>query len=283
MRNKKIIIFIVALIVILFTIFFFQKSLITDFSLEPERIELLFNSKDETLSYILSEEEYISERYNIDYEYKKDNICSIFIQKPLDDAEEFFKEKFIDYLKIRIPELNEQVLNIADYSHVNRVLRQWHRGVKLFIASLLFILIAIIFSKRIKNINKFIRKELDLYYLKEILSLKLNEILEETIKLVLLIFGGIFLLRWIIKFQFNIPGKYLPVSDIFDFEFYRLINGSIKMDVSSYGEFYYMTLNKVRLMTLGFLIIGIITFLLIIKLMNKKILEGSDRYGESSI
>lgn len=287
MTNKKRIILIVTLLVILFSIFFIQKRLIDDFSLKPERIELSFDVNSEMIIYILSEEEYISERYKIGYEYGRNNlendISIIFIKKPIGSEEEFFKEKFIDYLKLKIPNLNEEKLNIVDYSQTNRVLTEWNRAITLFITSLLFILIAIIFFKRIKIINKSLKKDLELYYLKEIINLRMTEILEETIKLVLLIFGGIFLLQWIIKFQFNILGKYLPTNDIFDFNFYQMRNKSIEMNLSSYGHIYDMTLNKVMLLTLGFFTIGIVTFLLIVKIINNKELEGSGTYGKSSI
>ena len=384
MMNKKRIALIVGLVIILLAIFFFQKSLINNFSLKSERIELYFDMNNEILPFILSEEQYIGERYKyalyieeetvlkekplivtgidknyyelepmeliygentfsnenqiiisdrlakksygtvnpigknikiedknyeiigiyktnennifsrdkkdvayIDYEYAKNSlnnyISIISIQKPANSKEEFFKEKFIDYLKFRIPDLNEEMLNIMDYSDTNRVLIEWHRGTKLFIASLSFILIATIFLKKIKIINKHVKKDLEIYYPKEIISLRVNEILEEAIKLVLLIFGGIFLLQWIIKFQFNIPGKYLPANDIFDFKFYRALNNPIKMNISSYGYFYDITLDKVKLLTLGFFILAIITFLLIIKMANNKLLRGRDKCGKGSI
>ena len=222
----------------------------------------------------------------IDYEYAKNNLYNyisiISIQKPVGN-EEFFKEKFIDYLKFKIPELNEEVLNIADYSDTNRILIEWHRTTKLFIASLLFILIVMVCTRRIKTINRWIKKDLEIYYLREIIHLRITEILEETIKLVLLIFGGIFLLQWIIKFQFNIPGKYLPVDDIFNFKFYQTLADSIKISPSSYGYFYDLTLNKVKLLTLAFFILGIITFVLIIKMINNKALRGRDKCGKNSI
>lgn len=384
MMNKKRIVLIIGLVIVLLAIFFFQESLINDFSLKSERIELSFDMNNEMLPFILSEEQYIGERYKyalyieqetvlneqpltvigidknyyelepiefiygkntfsngnqiiisdrlakekygavnsvgenieiedknyeiigiykknesnmfvrnekdiayIDYEYAKNDlnnyISIISIQKPVDSKEEFFKEKFIDYLKFRIPELNEEMLNIMDYSDANRVLIEWHRGTKLFTASLLFILIAIIFLRKINTINKYVKKDLELYYPKEIICLRINEILEEAIKLLLLIFGTIFLLQWIIKFQFNIPGKCLPVSDIFDFEFYRMLNNSVKMNLSSYGYFYDITLYKVKLLTLGFFILGIITFLLIIRMINSRMSGVEDKYGRSSI
>ncbi|MDU5080055.1 ABC transporter permease [Tissierella carlieri] len=384
MRNKKEIVLVLGLIVILAFMFFFQKSLIDEFSLIPQRVELSFDKDSEALPFILSEEQYINESYKyvlyiekdtvlneksltamgidknyyelesmefiygeniflnenqiiisdrlakeryggvnpigkmieiegesyeiidiykingsnmlirdkkdivyIDYEYAKNNldnyISIISIQKPASIEDEFYKDKFIDYLKFRIPEINKEALNIMDYSDTNRVLMEWHRGTKLFIVSLLFILIAIIFLRRIKMINRCVKKELEIYYLKEIIYLRISEILEEAIKLVLLIFGGIFLLQWVIKFQFNIPGKYLPINDIFDFEFYQTLTDSIKINLSSYGYFYDMTLNKVKLLTLAFFILGIITFVLIIRMINNEVLGGRDKYGRSSI
>lgn len=282
MGNKKRIVLPVVLILtlILIAIFFFQKGLITHFSLREERVELSFDINNKILPYILLEEEYINEEYNIAYEDTKDDIGNyisiISIMKPINNEEEFFKEKFIDYLKFKIPHLNEEDLNITDYSHANRVLIEWHRAAKLFIASLLFILISIIFLKRIKIINKCVKKDIEIYYLKELIHLRLSEILEETIKLVLMVFGGIFLLQWIIKFQFNIPGKYLPANDIFDFKFYGMLNNGVKMNLSSYGQFHDITLNKVKLLTFAFLILSIAAFLLIIKMFNNKALEGRD-------
>lgn len=382
--NKKRIALVVGLLIVLLVIFFFQKKIIDDFSLKSERIELFFDMDNEILPFILSEEEYIGERYKyalyiekevvlnekpltiiavdknyyelepiefiygentflketqiiisdklakekygnvnpigksigiegkiyeivniyktnknhiflkgrndiayIDYEYAKNNlnnyISIISIQKPMGSKEEFFKEKFIDYLRFRNPGLNEEILDITDYSDANRVLIEWHRGTKLFIASLLFILIGMIFLRKIKVIDDLVKKDLKSYYLKEIILLRINEILEETIKLVLLLFGGIFLLQWIINFQFNIPGKYLPTNDIFDFQFYQLLNNSNKKNLSSYGHLYNITLEQVKLLTLGFLILALITFLLIMRMINNKILGGKDKYGESSI
>lgn len=384
MMNKKRIILVVGLVMVLLAIFFFQKKLIDDFSLKSERIELFFDMDNEILPFILSEEEYIGERYKyalyiekevvlnekpltiiavdkdyyelqpieliykkstffnetqiiisdrlakenygnvnpigksieiegnnyeivniyktnknhiflkdrndiayIDYEYAKNSLNNytsiISIQKPTSSEEEFFKEKFIDYLRFRNPELNEETLNIRDYSDTNRVLIELHRGTKLFIAFLLFILIGVIFIRRIKFINKSIKKDLETYYLKEIIYLRASEILEEAIRLVLLIFGGIFLLQWIIKFQFNIPGKYLPVNDIFDFEFYQLLNSHIKTNLSSYGHLYNITLDRVKMLTLGFAILSLITFLFIIRIINNKMLGGRDKYGQGSI
>lgn len=280
MGNKKRIVLIVVLILILIAIFFFQKGLITDFLMKEERLELSFDMNNKTLPYILLEEEYISERYNIGYEDTKDKIGNYFsiisIKKPINSEEEFFKEKFIDYLKFKIPYLNEEDLNITDYSHSNRILIEWHRVAKLFIASLLFILIVITLLRRIKIINKYLKKDLEIYYLKELMHLRLSEILEETIKLVLIVFGGIFLLQWIIKFQFNIPGKYLPANDIFYFKFYGMLSEGIKLNMSSYGSFYNSTLFKVKLLTLGFIIISLIVFLLLISIQNKKAAEGRD-------
>ncbi|MBU5427544.1 hypothetical protein KQI41_14240 [Tissierella pigra] len=287
MENKKRIILIIVLIFILSAIFLYQKSLITDFSLKPERVELLFDMNREILPFILLEEQYISEKYDIRYEYEKDNLDNhiyiISIQKTVNIEDEFFKDRFIDYLKIRVPEIDEETLNITDYSDTNRILMEWHKGIKLFIVSLLFILIAIILVRRIKVIIKSVKKELKIYYFKEIIHLRISQILEEAIKLVLLIFSEIFLLQWIIKFQFNIPGRFLPVNDIFDREFYRNINNTTKVNLSSYGDFYNMTLYKVRLLTFGFLILGILTFLLIITMFNSKEPKGGDEIGKSSI
>lgn len=287
MKTKGKTLILTGLILILFTLFFFQKILIDDFSSKEERLEISIPENNKILSSILSEEKYITERYNMEYEYTENEggnrTCIISILKPLDSEEAFFKEKFIDYLKFRIPEINEEILDIRDYSRSNTVLMEWHRGTKFFMVFLLFILIVIIFIRRIKVINKFIKKELDMHYLREILNLRISEILEESIKLALLIFGGIFILQWVIKFQFNIPGRYLPVSDIFDFKFYKGLSSFTKVYTSNYGHFYDLTLDRVRLITLGFFIISIITFLLLTRITNNKVLEGRDTYGKASV
>lgn len=284
MRNKKRIALLVGFILILSLMYFFQKSLIDNFSLEPERLELFFHKEDEILDLILAEEEYISEEYKMVYEYEEDNnIAIISIEKPKGIEDEFFKDKFIDYLRFKIPELDERFLEVVDYSNSNRVLIEWHRGAKLFASFLLFILIVIILVGRIRGINIRAKKDLEIYYPREIINLRISEILEETIKLVLLFFGAIFLLQWIIKFQFNIPGRYLPTDDIFDFEFYKTLNNSMKMNLSSYGDFYNMTLDKVKLLTFGLLILSTITFAFTIRMLNKKMLKGGDENGKSSI
>lgn len=287
MKTKGKTLILTGLILILSILFFFQKRLIDDFSLKEERFEISLHENNKILSNILSEEGYITERYNMEYEYTENELgnqtCIISILKPLDSEEVFFKEKFIDYLKFRIPEINEEMIDIRDYSQANTVLMEWYRGTMFFIAFLLFILIVIIFIRRIKSAYKFIKKELEMCYLREILTLRISEILEESIKLVLLIFGGIFMLQWIIKFQFNIPGRYLPVSDIFDFKFYRGLSSSTKVYTSNYGHFYDLTLDRVRLITLGFFIISIITLLFLIRNTNNKVLKGRDTYGKGSV
>lgn len=280
MENKKRIALIAGFIVILSAIFFFQKSIIDELSLNPERVELFFDKESEISSAILAEEEYISERYTVAYEEMKNNSDNhafiISIQKVANNEDEFFKDKLVDYLKLKIPHIHEETLNIRDYSNNNTVLAEWHKGTELFIASLLFILLAIIFIRRIKIIKNHVKEELKIYYLKEMIKLRISEILEEAIKLVVLMFGGIFLLQWIIKFQFNIPGKYLPAYDIFDFKFYQTLSDTTKMNLSSYGYLYDSILNKVRLLTLGFFILGIITFLVIIRALNNELLRGRD-------
>lgn len=280
MGIKQRIALIAGLILILSAMFFFQKSIIDEFSFNPERVELYFNKESEILSAILAEEEYINERYTIAYEEMENNSDNsafiISILKDSNDEDEFFKDKFLDYLKLKIPYISEETLSITDYSSNNRILAEWHKGTKLFIASLLFILIVIIFIRRVKNIKNHVKEELKIHYIKEMIKLRISEILEEAIKLVVLMFGGIFLLQWIIKFQFNIPGKYLPAYDIFDFEFYQNLSNTTKLALSSYGYLFDSTLNKVRLLSLGFFILGIITLLIIIRTFNNKLLRGRD-------
>ena len=80
MKNKKRIIFILGFIVILAIMFFFQKSLINEFSLSPERVELSFDKDSETLPLILAEEQYISERYKYTLHIEKNTVLN---EKPL--------------------------------------------------------------------------------------------------------------------------------------------------------------------------------------------------------
>lgn len=286
METKKRIILLIVLVSLLSGMFFIQKNLVISFATKPERLELSFESKDEILSYLLEEKEYISELYNISNEYGmsyQENIVSIIsIEKPINSGDEFFKEKFIDYLRLRNPDLNEELLNVTDYSHANTIIMEWHRASKFFIASILFILIVVIFIRRIQSLNKYLKYELKMYYLKEVIQLRTIEILEESIKLVLLLFVGLFLLQWIIKFQFNIPGKYLPVSNIFDFEFYRMTQ-KMKLTFSNYGNIYNSILFKVKLLTLGNIIISIFIFLFLVNLENVKVKKGRDTYGKSGI
>lgn len=287
MENKKRIALIAGFIVILSAIFFFQKSIIDELSLNPERVELFFDKESEISSAILAEEEYISERYTVAYEEMKNNSDNhafiISIQKIANNEDEFFKDKLVDYLKLKIPHIHEETLNIRDYSDNNTVLAEWHKGTELFIASLLFILLVIFFIRRIKIIKNRVKEEIKIYYLKEMIKLRISEILEEAIKLVVLMFGGIFLLQWIIKFQFNIPGKYLPAYDIFDFKFYQTLSDTTEMSLSSHGYLYDSTLNKVRLLTLGLFVLGIITFLVIFRTLNNELLRGRDRCEKSSV
>ena len=285
MRNKKRIISILIFATILIIIFFSQKTLIAKFSLEPERLELHLKEDDIILPFILEEEQYIAEKYNIEYDANKvnQNFLVISIQKPNKIEDEFFKDRFIDYTKFRIPQLEKEQLNIIDYSNTIRVVKGCHDVTKLVIVCQLFILIIIILTRRVRIINKCFKKDIMIYYPKEIIKIRINEILEEAIKLSLLIFVGIFLLRWIINFQFNIPGNYLPANNIFDFKFYRSIINVTKTNLSGYGDLYYNILNKVRLLTLGTCILGGITFLLIIKKSNYKVMEGRDKYGKSGV
>lgn len=285
MGNKKRIVLVLVFINILIFVFFFQKKLIDKFSLEPERLELYLKENDEVLPIILEEEEYIAERYIIEYGENKLDKGSfvISIQKFTNIEDEFFKERFINHIKFKIPQLEEERLNIIDYSNSIRVLRVWHDVNKVFIGCLSFIIIIIFLIRRAKIIKKYLKKDLMIYYPKEIIKLRVNEILEEAIRLSLLIFSGIFLLKWIISFQFNIPGEYLPANNIFEFEFYKALTKITEINLSSYGYFYDITLNKVRLLTLGFSILSTITFLLIIKRPNYKVMEGRDKCGESGV
>ncbi|WP_352419246.1 hypothetical protein [Proteiniborus sp.] len=280
MGIKQRIALIAGFILILSAMFFFQKSIIDEFTLNPERLELYFHKESEILSAILAEEEYITEKYTVAYEEMENNSNNnafiISIQKIANNEDEFFKDKFIDYLKIKIPYIDEDTLNIRDYSNNNRVLAEWHKGTKLFIASLLFVLLVIIFIRKVKIIKNHVKEELKIHYIKEVIKLRISEILEEAIKLVVLMFGGIFLLQWIIKFQFNIPGKYLPANDIFDFKFYQNLSNATKMGLSSYGCLFDSTLNKVKLLSLGIFILGTITLLVTIRAFNNELLRGRD-------
>lgn len=220
----------------------------------------------------------------IDYEDAKDNLDDyasiISIIKPSITDDEFFKDRFIDDLMFKLPDVNEELLNIRDYSDASRVLMEWHRGIKLLTFTLLAILIAIVIIKRIKRVIYNLKRDLQLNYLSEIVSLRINEILGENIILALLIFSEIFLLRWIIRFQFNIPGRYLPANDIFDFNFYRTLADS--MNISRYGDLYNITLSKVKLLALLFFIISIVIFVLITKMLSSQ-LQGGVKNGRSNI
>lgn len=284
MGSKKRTLLILLFTTILIITFFFQKKLIDKFSMEPERLELKFKINDEVISFILAEEEYIVEKYSLGYEeYVDEEIIMVSIQKLNNIEDEFFKDRFVDYIKLKIPQLEQEQLNMIDYSNTIRILKAWYDGTKLLLACQLFILTMIILTKRIKIINKYVKKDLIRYYPEEIIKVRTNAILEDVIRLSLLIFIGIFLLRWIINLQFNIPGNYLPANNIFDFNFYRSISNVRKTNLSNYGNLYYNILNKVRLFTLGSCILSSITFLLIIKKPNYKVMEGRDKYGKSSV
>lgn len=269
------IIVILALIAVLSLLFYMQKNMINKFSSETQRLELIFDKDSESLKTILAEEEYISEKYLFKIENSTDNNKRILlIEKDKYNKDEFFKDKFIDYLKIRLNDidaLDVDSIETRDYSNSSRVLSEFNKGTKLLIAILGFIVIIIFLVGRIKTIIYNVRTDLGIYYVKEIIRNKTVEILEELIKLVILFFGGIFLLQWIIKLKFNIPRMYLPPNDIFDFKFYSDLSSSFMPALSNYGNLYNDTLNKVKLLMMAIAIIGIIILVCILIIFKKDI------------
>jgi hypothetical protein len=262
----------------LLAMMYLQKNLINKFSDKAERLEMLFNDKSEILSIILEEKDYILVRYSMQEEKSLDNkFFIITIEKSTHNQDEFFKDKFIEYLKFKIPDINEEMLNFNDYTDANKVLLEWCRGLKFFTFSLAFVLVTVLLVLEIKLIISRVKRDLKNYYIEELVKNTITDILEELIKLTVLLFSEIFLLQWLIKFKFNISGRYLPANNIFDFKFYQNLENLSIIALSCYGNSYHNVLYGVKMLALIALIIVIILFLItittIVKYFKNKYME----------
>lgn len=168
--------------------------------------------------------------------------------------EPFFKEKLVEYLSKEIPDLHTEKLALYDYTDCPLIVSQFFYG-SIFLAELLlFIFITVILIRKIKAYKNQYSMESQTKYMSEIFSENLTDILLEMIKMILLLFVWIFLLRLIIMFQFDIPGRVLPTEDIFDFKFYAQLHSKSNLyySISSYGQIYERTL-KIACMDFAFL------------------------------
>ncbi len=125
--NKKRIVLVVGLVIVLLVIFFFQKKLIDDFSLKSERIELFFDMDNEILPFILSEGQYIVERYKYTLYIEKEIVLS---EKPLTIVgvdKNYYELEPIEYIYRENTFLNETQIIISDrlakerYGNVNPI------------------------------------------------------------------------------------------------------------------------------------------------------------------
>ncbi|MBC8588890.1 ABC transporter permease [Paratissierella segnis] len=132
----------------------------------------------------------------------------------------FFNERLNEYISEGIPYISLDSGLIFDYTDYSTILSQFFEGSIFLMEFLIFVLITIIILRKLKDDSKEYRLQLQDYYAKEIIMGNMDAILLEAIKLVLLIFLWAIILRFVINFKFNIPGRVLPPEDIFDFNFY---------------------------------------------------------------
>lgn len=179
----------------------------------------------------------------------------------------FFKEKLREYISEGIPYTYIEESYMNDYSDYSTIISQFFRG-SVFIISLLgFACITIIIYRKLKDHIKQYGVQLDSYYTKEIIYKNIDIILMEAIKMVLLIFLGIIILRFVINFKFDIPGRVLPPDYIFDFQFYSDLIANKNYSEGIYTQLYRRLL---RIQSVSLLATGIFSLLLCIFILEIK-------------
>lgn len=173
----------------------------------------------------------------------------------------FFKEELKEYVFANI-EYSDYGTYINDCTDYMTVVSQFYRGMFFVAAFLLFIFISLMLIGKLKHYGVELRFRLKTQYVNEIFLENVNNILIELIKLIIVLFLWIFLLRWIVSFQFEIPGRFLPVEDIFDFNFYGELYFSSKQHFSSelYDNLYKVALRLSRACFISYVIFAVAAF-----------------------
>lgn len=191
----------------------------------------------------------------------------------------FFNERLKEYILQGIPYIDLDSENIYNYTDYSMIISQFFKSSVFIIEFLGFAFITIIIFRKLKDYRKQYRIQLNDYYIKEIIYKNVDTILIETIKIVLLSFLWIIILRLVINFKFDIPGRVLPPDDIFDFKFYA---GLFAKQRSYYKGGIYLQLYR-RLLKIEFIsflsscVFSVLIFIAALQLKGTKIYGKFDK------
>lgn len=200
--------------------------------------------------------------------------CKILFS-PCDNASNvFFEEELREYFTENVGYMDN--IYIDDYTDYSIIISQFQRGMVFISEFLLFIFFSVVFVRRLRLYGAELKNRLKFQYMNEILSENVSSILIELIKLIMLLFICIFLLQHIIDFQFKIPGRLLPIENIFDFEFYReLILSFREHPVANLYEYMYRSALKVSELCLtAYIFLATAGLVFALKIKNRKTAES---------
>lgn len=232
------------------------------------------------------EEAFLKELYNLDEEIIYTSSNSI---KEIDDdvyyrvlfSEKdgeyrlFFNERLNEYISEGIPYCSLDSAFIFDYTDYSTIISEFFAGSIFLMEFLVFVLITIIILRKLNTNRKEYKLQLQDYYAKEIIMGNMDAILIESIKLVLLIFSWAIMLRFVINFKFNIPGRVLPSEDIFDFNFYIELLSQSK-NYYQQGIYFKLYEKLFKIEFISFLISSVFSVSVFIAALNMK---GSTKRG----
>lgn len=217
--------------------------------------------------------------------------------KPKDEnRQNFIKEKLFEDIGLMLN--GEAEIKIIDFTDSRKNLSKYYYGFIFLTEIAVFIFIMVYFIYSFKLYMKRYRVGIRRKYVKELIWENLTAILLETLKMVILIFIWVFLLRSILEFKLSTPSRFLPPTDIFDFKFYsqirKLFNEEYGKTAAGYGKYY---INLLRVAKRYFiksviLLIGLLSvslsymkdkFKAADKNYNKLSMERREAYGKSSI
>ncbi len=234
--------------------------------------DALENIYDSNMEVVYTSSKAITEKdNNISYRVlfsEKDGECGLF-----------FNERLKEYILQGIPYINLNPANIYDYTDYSMIISQFFKSSVFIIEFLGFVFITIIIFRKLKDYRKQYRIQLNDYYTKEIIYKNMDTILIEAIKIVLLVFLWIIILRLVINFKFDIPGRVLPPDDIFDFKFYA---GLFAKQESYYKGGIYLQLYR-RLLKIEFIsflsscVFSVLIFIAALQLKGTKIYGKFDK------
>ena len=217
--------------------------------------------------------------------------------KPKDEnRQNFIKEKLFEDIGLMLN--GEAEIRIIDFTDSRKNLSKYYYGFIFLTEIAVFIFIMVYFIYSFKSYMKRYRVGIRRKYVKELIWENLTAILLETLKMVILIFIWVFLLRSILEFKLSTPSRFLPPTDIFDFEFYsqirKLINEEYGKTAAGYGKYYIELLRVAKRYFIKsvILLIGLLSvslsymkdkFKAADKNYNKLSMERREAYGKSSI